>query len=205
MLSRLRRFENALLGTVRPPAEILDFGCGSGDISAHLAGLGYTLTGVDVSEGMIARAAKRYTARNLRFMHIPRNRPQLDFADGYFRVCVCSSVLEYALALDGCLTQLRRVVATDGTLFATVPNVVHPVRIVEQIEKIVGNSLSRKMPRVAKDRLEYLNASLNRFTLDGWRKVMASSGWAVKSVKGWALDPLLLIVAQTCSTRESGS
>lgn len=205
MQSRLQRFENALARTVRPPAEILDFGCGSGDISAHLAGLGYTLTGVDVSEGMIARASERYKARNLRFMHIPANRPQLDFADGYFRACVCSSVLEYALALDDCLKQLRRVVATDGVLFATVPNVVHPLRIVEQIEKVVGNSLPRKMHGVAKDRLEYLNASLNRFTIDGWRKVMASSGWAVKSVKGWALDPLLLIVAQACSTRESGS
>jgi hypothetical protein len=114
-------------------------------------------------------------------------------------------VLEYALALDGCLKQLRRVVATDGMLFATVPNVVHPLRIVEQIEKIVGNSLSRKMHGVAKDRLEYLNASLNRFTIGGWRKIMESSGWAVKSVKGGALDPLLLIMAQTCSSRESGS
>jgi 2-polyprenyl-3-methyl-5-hydroxy-6-metoxy-1,4-benzoquinol methylase len=89
MRSRLQRFENALLRTVRPPAEILDFGCGSGDISAHLAELGYTLTGVDLSEGMIARASERHTARNLRFMHIPAHRPQLDFADGYFRVCVC--------------------------------------------------------------------------------------------------------------------
>jgi hypothetical protein len=101
--------------------------------------------------------------------------------------------------------QLRRIVATDGMLFATVPNVVHPVRIVEQIETIIGNRLSRKMRGVAKDRMEYLNASLNRFTIDGWGKVMESSGWAVKSVEGWVLDPLLLIVAQTCSSRESGA
>jgi len=43
---------------VDPTARILDAGCGTGRIAVHLAGLGYSVVGVDVDDGMleVARA-----------------------------------------------------------------------------------------------------------------------------------------------------
>lgn len=46
-----------------PPAVALDIGCGTGSLSMVLAKIGYAMTGIDLSEAMIARAqAKAQTA-----------------------------------------------------------------------------------------------------------------------------------------------
>lgn len=45
---------------VGPGAEVLDVGCGPGNITAHLAGLGLAAAGLDLSPGMIDVAHHRY-------------------------------------------------------------------------------------------------------------------------------------------------
>lgn len=60
----------------RPDERILDLGCGTGELTAAIAGRGATVTGVDSSTEMVAKAAERF--------------PQLRFrvADGHdFAVC----------------------------------------------------------------------------------------------------------------------
>jgi SAM-dependent methyltransferase len=46
----------ALLARYPPPGPILDVGCGSGDLSMYLAGLGYEVLGIDFVEAAIASA-----------------------------------------------------------------------------------------------------------------------------------------------------
>jgi SAM-dependent methyltransferase len=50
-------FVAALLG---PGSRVLDAGCGTGRVAARLAGLGHTVTGVDVDESMVAEARRRW-------------------------------------------------------------------------------------------------------------------------------------------------
>ena len=47
---------------VRPPAPVVDIPCGTGRLSLSLARDGFRVTGVDVSEQMIVRAAARWSA-----------------------------------------------------------------------------------------------------------------------------------------------
>ncbi|MFN8699608.1 MAG: class I SAM-dependent methyltransferase [Flavobacteriales bacterium] len=62
-------FLSALLSRLKvaPGASILDLACGSGRHSVYLAGQGYSVTGVDLSESSIQRA-KRHRIENLSFI-----------------------------------------------------------------------------------------------------------------------------------------
>ncbi|MBB4909180.1 class I SAM-dependent methyltransferase [Actinophytocola algeriensis] len=42
-----------------PPARVLDVGTGTGHVSLLLAGLGYDVTGIDLAEGMLAKAKEK--------------------------------------------------------------------------------------------------------------------------------------------------
>lgn len=52
----------AEFGQVRPIRRLLDLGCGTGSHALELAGRGYTVTGVDRSPAMIARAREKAAA-----------------------------------------------------------------------------------------------------------------------------------------------
>src|SRR6478672_11454674 len=57
-----RHYLDKRLGIVRrllARGRILDVGCGTGALAAHVAAAGYSVVGVDVSPGMLAQAARR--------------------------------------------------------------------------------------------------------------------------------------------------
>ncbi|MDN5726863.1 MAG: class I SAM-dependent methyltransferase, partial [Propionibacteriales bacterium] len=48
------------------PGPVLDAGCGTGELSAHLAGLGLDVWGIDLSSEMVARARERHSELTFR-------------------------------------------------------------------------------------------------------------------------------------------
>jgi ubiquinone/menaquinone biosynthesis C-methylase UbiE len=193
MRGRLDRFLVPLLSQVRPPAAVLDFGCGSGDLSAHLADAGYEIHGVDQARGMIQQARKRFTSPRLEFSAV--QNAELPFFDGQFAACVSSSVLEYVAPLRTYLTELRRVVRKGGFALVTVPNPYHPVRMVESLEKTLWTIIPRTGNRWPEGRVRYLNASVNRMRSEKWRREMAAARWRVEWTEG-TTKPLILIFAR---------
>jgi SAM-dependent methyltransferase len=59
------------------PARILDVGAGTGSLSLAAAALGHEVTGIDLSDGMLAGARKKAEVRGLavRFEHRPAEEP----------------------------------------------------------------------------------------------------------------------------------
>ncbi len=55
---RLHAFEKQLSELLKPPATVLDFGCGTGDLACHLSACGYALSACDMSHDMMAWARK---------------------------------------------------------------------------------------------------------------------------------------------------
>jgi ubiquinone/menaquinone biosynthesis C-methylase UbiE len=70
---------------------VLDVGCGTGSLSVILAGLGHSVTGIDVSPAMIARAQAKALEHPIEFHVMDAAAPQ--FGPRSFDVIVCRHLL----------------------------------------------------------------------------------------------------------------
>lgn len=111
------------LGLCQVKENALDFGCGVGRVTAALSGYFETVTGVDISEPMLARA-RSLTADHPGSLFVRNDRPDLAiFADESFDLVYCGLVLQHmqpALAA-GYLREFARVVRPGGAVVIVVP------------------------------------------------------------------------------------
>jgi SAM-dependent methyltransferase len=93
----------------------LDFGCGTGRLSAWLAARGADVDGVDLTPEMLAVARARVP--EARFQTIDGST--LPFADNEFDLVITAYVLQYYVDGDGAIPrELARVLRSGGRLFA---------------------------------------------------------------------------------------
>jgi len=201
MRERVSQFCAAIGARVAPPASVLDFGCGTGDIARALAAAGYAMTGCDLSPAMIEAARARSGGPSYVGLDAAR-LPALPFADGQFDAVMSSSVFEYLPDPVAQLRELRRVLKPGGWLLATVPDPRHPLRVEEdreraRIEAAWWRGLFARLPlRLrSRTRTEYLLRSGNRFALEGWRREIEAAGLACAAFAPCA-GPLVLIEAR---------
>jgi len=103
-VSRSTELTLAALPLLAPGARVLDVGCGTGHLLAALRARSerLSLTGVDVSEGMLAGAAER-----------------LPFGNGAFDAVVTASSLHHWRAPEHGLVEIARILAVGGVLVVT--------------------------------------------------------------------------------------
>ncbi len=96
---------------------ILDVGCGSGEISAHLTALGHRLCGLDISP----TAVRKYSWRGLPGVvgNLERGIPA---TSGAFDVIWCSEVIEHLQHPEFFLAECRRILKPQGQLILSTPN-----------------------------------------------------------------------------------
>lgn len=198
--ARKARFLAAVQAKRHAPADILDFGCGSGDITFHLSQAGYRMTGFDLSEGMLA-AARRTDAEG-RVQWVARldttAGASFPFRDGTFDAVVASSVLEYVPDLEATLVQFARILRPGGWLHATVPDLRDPIRKREAWLRLAasipgaGALLRRSRWR---EGAAYLRISDNRMQPEIWLEHLHRAGFAPE-VLSETVEPLLLLTAR---------
>ncbi len=95
------------------PGRVLDVGCGAGRDMAWMEAQGVAVTGVDLSEGMLAQAR-----RLVRGPLVQSDMRRLPFAAGRFAgLWVAASLLHLAKAeVPGALGELRRILGPAGLL-----------------------------------------------------------------------------------------
>jgi SAM-dependent methyltransferase len=127
-----------ILEHVAPPAggAILDLGCGTGRHSVGLAERGYRVTGVDLSPGMLARAAERAAAVGAAVEWVHANAADFVRPEAFDLVtCLC----EGAMCLLGdaddplerdmvILRNIRASLRPGGRLILNVLNASRPLR-----------------------------------------------------------------------------
>ena len=197
---RLRDFTTELVDRTPPPADVLDFGCGTGDLARELQRLGYHVRGTDVSDAMLTEA--RRASSQIAWTLLEADWQKLPFEDGQFRAIVASSVLEYVPHIEHVLGELRRVLADGGVLVATIPDTLHWVRRAEAVARpltrVVSRAVRERSGRLSEYRA-YLTASRNRFPKERWASLTSAAGldlqlWRSTSSEKGGRAPLAMMV-----------
>jgi SAM-dependent methyltransferase len=129
------------VGELAPPGgELLDLGCGSGELARRLAASGYQVTGCDIAPTMLRQAEMADERRAVRWMRLEPHWQALPFADGSLDAVVSASVLEYVPDPGAVLAECARVLRPGGVLVCTVPDVTHPVRWLEWPLRLAASS-----------------------------------------------------------------
>lgn len=199
MESRIARFGNALTPHVEASAEVLDFGCGSGDITRALADTGLHMTGCDASTGMIRQAKAASGDTRVRWVGLEgRAGEKLPFDTDAFDAVIASSVFEYLTNPTAQATEIFRVLKPGGWFLLTVPDPRDPVRWAEA-RKITLNRLApfRWLVRFTRwrDEFTYLKLSTNRWQPEAWNELLHAAGFVPETL-GDCGGPLLLLSAQ---------
>jgi ubiquinone/menaquinone biosynthesis C-methylase UbiE len=193
MYWRIPKFAGALQARVSPGACVLDLGCGPGDITAACASRGFEMVGIDQSSEMIARARSRFHDLKVVFdvCSISTKEP-LPYENGRFGSFLASSVLEYVPEPRSCLAQLWRVCSEGAFGFLTVPNLYHPIRMIERAEQKL-RALAPNWACLGLSRRRYLELSNSRLSLSQWTRVFSEAGWEVIDIQ-CVRTPLLFFV-----------
>jgi len=115
----------------------LDVGCGSGAMLVDLTKRGFEAFGVDISANMLKSARELSSKLGLREPpSLVADIENLPFAKGSFDLIICAGVVEYLTRDDRALSEISRVLRSDGTAFITVTNALTPYFFLETVAKI---------------------------------------------------------------------
>ncbi len=162
-----RRFA---LANVSAGEHVLDLGCGTGDLAADMAAAGADVTGADVAQAALDRAAGRHPQLPLRLVGIDAELP---FGDGAFDVVFSSEVIEHVADTARWLSEVRRVLAPRGRILLTTPS--------HGRLRLLAGGIERYS--------EPLGDHLHLYTARSLRAVLEDFGFVEISVRGAAGPP----------------
>lgn len=109
----------------RDNINVLDAGCGPGEMILELARHNWNIRGVDIADNMISIAREKICQNNLSTDKIQLSTgdiEDLDFPDNFFDLIICSGIVEYLNNDDKWLHEIVRVLKADGILIVNVTN-----------------------------------------------------------------------------------
>ena len=113
------------LGTIRPGAVVLDFGCGAGFdlfVASKLVGDGGLVCGIDLTEEMAVRARENLTLAGVTNFEIKKVESEtIPYDDHFFDVVISNGVLNLSPCKQTSFKEIYRVLKRGGRLqFADV-------------------------------------------------------------------------------------
>lgn len=128
---------------LEPGMKVLDVGCGTGIFSMKLAERGCIVTGIDVSEEMLAVAQRKVAEKKLSISFLKMNATELAFEDGAFDVVLAMAAVEFIEDTDRAMKEMFRVVKDCGQVLIGTINADSDWGDYYQAKKLQGNSIYR--------------------------------------------------------------
>ncbi|QWR77457.1 class I SAM-dependent methyltransferase [Candidatus Magnetomonas plexicatena] len=202
MSERTVRFSKALTEKLPEGALVLDFGCGSGDLTVSLKEAGFNIQGYDLSELMIKRAQERYGSRGIVFTSADKSHPQtLPYDNKTFDAVTASSVFEYIDEPVVYFKEIFRALKPGGYFVLTVPDNRHLERRIENVKIKFYNQdiiikLIKYLPDNIKKRLnvDFFRISKTRLKVEKWVEMLKTCGFTVDSIPKCETPLVLLTV-----------
>jgi SAM-dependent methyltransferase len=196
LVRRLIQLADAVLDLTEAGGELLDLGCGSGELARRLAAAGYQVTGCDIAPGMLRQAAAADREHVVRWLRLEPRWRTLPFASGSLDAVVAASVLEYVQDPAAVLGECARVLRPGGVLLCTVPNMARPVRWLEWplalFARIPLLPIERGVHRPAQY-LAYLRVSRQRRRVRWWQAAGRRAGLEPVRARRAPREPLCLL------------
>jgi SAM-dependent methyltransferase len=198
LAGRLTQLADAVLNLTVAGGELLDLGCGSGELARHLAAVGYQVTGCDIAPRMLRQAAATDRERAVRWVRLEPRWRTLPFAADSLDVVIAASVLEYVRDPAAVLGECARVLRPGGLLLCTVPDVAHPVRWLEWplgwAARTPLAAIARCVPHRPGQYLAYLRTSRQRRRASWWYAAGRRAGLEPAAPRRAPREPLRLLV-----------
>ena len=188
----------ALLGPVAG-MDVLEIGCGAGDVCVELARRGAWVTGVDVSDAQIALAQKRVESAGLPVRLLQTDAADLSpLPDASFDAIVAVYVFPYLAEMVECLVECARLLRRGGRLIFAQD---HPIRASFWDAEMQEESILPTRSYFDNSPLRWNFAgsdaamTSHHRTLEWWFFSLHEAGFAVKKLRelplpdGWADDP----------------
>lgn len=204
---RLIQLADAVLDLTMAGGELLDLGCGSGELARHLAAAGYRVTGCDIAPRMLRQATEADREHAVRWIRLEPRWHRLPFATDSLDAVVAASVLEYVPDPAQVLGECARVLRPGGILLCTVPNVAHPVRWLEWALGWAARTplalIARGAPHRTGQYLAYLRTSRQRRRTRWWHAAGRRAGLEPVALRRAPRQPLRLLAFTLSGGRQA--
>lgn len=155
--------------------QLLDIGCGTGNLLIKLSNHYKKLTGIDIVDYRIKIGIERIKRQGIRNISLKVGNIEegLKFPSSSFDVIVCLSAIEYTFDPYFTIGEINRILKKAGTFVMEVPNIGF---IGERLKLLFGG-----LPNVA-DAPGWQGGRLHNFTQGSLTKMLSDTGFSVEKV-----------------------
>jgi ubiquinone/menaquinone biosynthesis C-methylase UbiE len=177
LVGRLAGLSEAVGRYVQAGGQVLDLGCGTGELARALAESGIRIAGCDISAQML-RHASAEPGGCAGWVQLDPDWRRLPFASAAFDAVVAGSVLEYVPEPAVVLRECARVLRPGGVVLCTVPDLGHPVRWAEWLARMATGMIPVRAKAAGRWHRyrAYLRSSRQRHRVRWWLAVSARAG-----------------------------
>jgi SAM-dependent methyltransferase len=187
----LRGRDEIVMGHMRPPqGTVLEYGCGSGSLLLHMAGLkgvnraiGYDIS-ANLLAGVTAAAAKMQLPEDRVEVYLPEADKVPQVADASVDTLVCVATIEHVINPYTVLDELNRVARPGAELICSVPNlgyIKHILDLIRGRQPRTGTDLPVSEWR--EDGWDGMH--LHTFTQSSFSTLLRDCGWNPVGFTGW--------------------